>query len=74
MKMEKLILISFMKVGKEVVVEEEDEIKEKVKVGKTNIKLLLKMLFLKVQKEGEVVIFGIVGEYTCPILGTVFRA
>ena len=56
--------------------EEEDEIKEKVKVGKTNTKPLLKMLFLKLQEEeeGKVVIFGIVAEYTCPILGTVFRA
>ena len=55
--------------------EEVEEIKEKVKVGKTNTKPLLKMLFLKVQKEeGKVVIFGIVAEYTCPILGTVFRA
>ena len=44
MKMEKLILISFMKVGKEEVLEEEDEIKEKVKVGKTNTKLLVSFL------------------------------
>ena len=55
--------------------EEVEEIKEKVKVGKTNTKILMKMLFLKVQEEeGKVVIFGIVAEYTCPILGTVFRA